>query len=226
MKVSVVIPAFNEEKLIGRCIKALQNQTEKPYEIIVVDNNSKDKTAEIAKTLGAKVISEKHPGATFARNTGFNAAHGDIIARIDADTLVPKNWIAGIEKHFKDDPNLIALSGPTDFEDKKFNNLLVVEKPTHMIWKTIFGHDLLYGPNTALTKQAWEKVRGLVCLSDKIVHEDFDLAIHLGELNLGRIWFDKNHKVIVSERRWREPKSYWEYPYRYFKTIAKHKKVI
>ena len=224
MKVSVVIPVYNEEVLIVRCLTALLNQTEKPFEIIVVDNNSTDKTVEIAKKFPVNVVVEKIQGATPARNKGFNLATGDIIARIDADTTVPKNWIAEIEKHFTDDPNLIALSGPTYFDSKKFNHLLIFEKPTHVIWKLLFKHDLLYGPNIALKKAAWEKVKGSVCLDDTKVHEDFDLAIHLGRLNMGKILFDWNFTVQVSERRWRSPKSYWEYPLRFLTTILRHKK--
>ena len=69
MKISVVIAAFNEERLIGKCIEAVKNQTlsKEEYEILVVDNNSTDKTAEIAKKLGATVIS-------YSQKQGFSAA--------------------------------------------------------------------------------------------------------------------------------------------------------
>lgn len=224
MKVSVVIPVFNEEALIKRCLTALLNQTKKPFEIIVVDNNSSDKTIEIAKTFPVKIVVEKTQGATHARNTGFDLAKGDVIARIDADTLVTNIWIEQIEKHFKEDPTLIALSGPTSFDDPMFNHLLIAETVLLRSWKLIFGHDILYGPNMAISKKAWEKVKQYVCLDDKLVHEDFDIAIHLGRLKMGKILFDKKFTVEVSERRWRKAKSYLEYPQRYLKTIAQHKK--
>ncbi len=226
MKVSVVIPAYNEEKLIVRCLNALKKQTLKPFEIIVVDNNSSDNTAKFAREMGVKVITQKKQGTIFARDLGFNTAKGDIIARIDADTTVPKNWIEDLTKHFVQNPNLIALSGPTVFEDNKFNNLLIAEKPFLVTWRLLFGHDVLYGPNMALTKKAWDKIKNNVCLTDKEVHEDFDVAIHLGDINEGEILFDKDFKVTVSERRWRDKKSYYEYPERYLKTIVKHKKII
>jgi glycosyltransferase involved in cell wall biosynthesis len=226
MKVSVVIPVFNEEQLLARCLEALQNQTEKAFEIIVVDNNSTDKTVEIARQFPVQIVSEKKQGATYARNTGFDLAKGDIIARIDADTVVPKNWIKEIIEHFTKDPNLIALSGRTFFENKKFNYLILAEPFLLKSWRIIFGCDTLYGPNTAITKKAWERVKNTVCLNDKQVHEDFDLAIHLGELKMGKIFFDKKFSVQVSERRWREAKSYFEYPYRYLKTILAHKKIF
>ena len=74
MKVSVVIPAYNEEKYIVDCLKALSNQTIAPDEVIVVDNNSTDKTASLARQAGAKVITVLEPGITPARTAGFNAA--------------------------------------------------------------------------------------------------------------------------------------------------------
>ncbi|MGA2967584.1 MAG: glycosyltransferase [Candidatus Levyibacteriota bacterium] len=224
MKVSVIIPVYNEEKFIARCLEALQDQTEKADEIIIVDNNSKDKTVKIAQRFPVKIISERKQGLTFARNLGFDTAYGDIIARIDADTEVPPNWIKKLKKHFRNNPNLIALSGPTSFEDAKFNHLLIVEKALITSWKTIFGHDILYGSNMALTKKAWRKVKNYICLDDKLVHEDLDLAIHLGELKTGRILFDKKFIAQVSERRWKKAESYLEYPYRYLKTLATHNK--
>lgn len=110
MKVSVVIPARNEEKYIGKCLQSLLEQEEKADEIIVVDNNSSDKTAEIAKSYGARVIKEKTQGITYARTLGFNSAKFEIIARVDADTTVPKDWILRIKKDFEDNNTNVVLA--------------------------------------------------------------------------------------------------------------------
>lgn len=200
MNISVVIPAFNEEKRIASCLKSLNNQTVKPYEIIVVDNNSIDKTAEIARSMGAKVIGEKRQGISFARNRGFDAAAGDIIARTDADTVVPSNWISQINAHFEKDKNLDALSGPAVFGLNVLTplvRLLVFEAN-----KRIFGHYTLYGPNLAIKKSSWEKIKNEVCMDDEKVHEDYDLSIHMGKE--GKIAFDKSLKVRTSARRLRQ----------------------
>ncbi len=86
--ISVVVPAFNEEKFIGRCLEALKRQDfSEKYEIIVVDNNSTDKTAQIAKRMGVKVVSEKKQGDVFALRKGCSEAQGEIIAITDAETL-------------------------------------------------------------------------------------------------------------------------------------------
>lgn len=222
MNISVVIPAFNEERRIAYTLKSVFNQTKKPYEVIVVDNNSTDKTAEIAKAMGAKVVIEKAQGATFARNKGFNEASGEIIARTDADTIVPHNWIETFDKHFTNDPLLDAISGPAIFGINFFTpivKILVFETN-----KRIFGHYGLFGPNLAVRKSAWERVKNEVCLDDDKVHEDTDLSIHIGKE--GKVGYDKSLKVRTSARRLRtSPKSLLiEYIIKWADMIAYHKK--
>lgn len=200
MNISVVIPAFNEEKRIAACLKSIASQTYKPYEVIVVDNNSTDKTVQIAKDLGVMVIVEKQQGVTYARNCGFNSAKGEVIARTDADTIVPSNWLERINDHFEKDPKLEAVSGPAIFGLRFFTpivRLLVFEAN-----KRIFGHYGLYGPNFAIKKSAWERVKDEVCMDDERVHEDTDLSIHVGKA--GKIGYDPKLKVKTSARRLRK----------------------
>ena len=111
--VSAVVPAFNEEASIGTCVERLLNQTVVPDEVIVVDNNSRDRTAEIARGRGARVVAEPTQGMIPARNRGFNEARCDVIARCDADTRVPPDWIERIRDHFLD-PEVDALCLPYD----------------------------------------------------------------------------------------------------------------
>ena len=102
VKYSVVIPCFNEENYLKRTIKSLQSQDYKGnFEIIVVDNNSTDNTAIIAKRLGVRVISEKNPGVCFARQKGTLSASGSIVISTDADTVFKKNWLSKIDKKFE-----------------------------------------------------------------------------------------------------------------------------
>lgn len=228
MKISVVIPAFNEENYITACLTHLFKQEELPDEVIVVDNNSTDKTVEFAKKFPVKIMTEKNQGITPTRDKGFNAAKYSIIGRIDADTLLPPHWIKEVKKRFELDPKLIAFSGATIFKNKHLDKLLKVPGMIYYAsFKKIMGCDCLYGPNMAIRKKAWKKVRSFTCTDDKLVHEDADLAIHLAELNLGKIIFDPHFLVNVSDRRWKKINySYIEYPYRYLKMIAKHQKSL
>jgi glycosyltransferase involved in cell wall biosynthesis len=221
MKISVVIPAYNEEKLLGKCLKSLKNQTEKPFEIIVVDNNSTDKTAEIAKKMGARVIEEKQQGISFSRNAGFDAAKGGIIARIDADTTAPTNWLERIKKDIEVDGYDVVF-GPAYYLDLpkqiQISHLpaIVFFEAINALWK----HHMLLGLNMALTKTAWKKVRKEVCMDNKLVHEDLDIGIHLWKY--AKIKFDKNLLVTSSIRRFKSPQSQLEYTQRFFKTLKSH----
>src|SRR5260221_2251651 len=224
MKISVVIPAFNEEKFLFACLKSVVAQSEKPLEIIVVNNNSTDKTLQIAKSFPqVTIMSENKQGITPTRNLGFNAAQGDIIARTDADTKVQKSWLKKIKKRFESDPELIALSGPARFE-----GIPKAVQPNN--WMTVIGfnatfrqavhHDVLFGPNMSIRKSIWEKAKLEVCMDDKKVHEDMDLALHIAKY--GKILFDEKLVVVSSPRRWKKLLPYVEYPYRFLRTVQHH----
>jgi glycosyltransferase involved in cell wall biosynthesis len=221
MNISVVIPTFNEEKLLGRCLESLQKQTEKPFEIIVVDNNSTDRTATIAKEMGARVISEKQQGISFARNAGFNAARGDIIARLDADTTAVPNWIERIKKDIETDGK-DAVFGPAYYLDLpakiQFSHLPSIY--FFELIKAILKKNMLFGLNMALKRSLWEKVKDQLCMDDKVVHEDFDLAIHLWKY--GKIEFDKDLRVKTSPRRWKSVRSDIEYTQKLFTMLKSH----
>lgn len=201
MKLSLVIPVYNEEAEIGNCLEAVAALKLPPYEVIVVDNNCQDKTIEIVKRYPfAKIIREKRQGVDFARDAGFNAATGDIIGRIDADTYLPPDWANQLERIFSD-KKVAAVSGPAYYKDM----------PAPVIsrrWDTIMrstaskfggGNVFLFGTNMALTAAAWQKVRHKVC-HIKSLHEDIDLGIHIDRAGM-RVLFDKDLIVGMSMRR-------------------------
>jgi glycosyltransferase involved in cell wall biosynthesis len=81
-RLSVVIPVLDEAELIGGCLDAVREQADPVDEIVVVDNGSTDGTLEIARaTPGVTVIEEPRRGISYARNAGFEAAHGDLLRR-------------------------------------------------------------------------------------------------------------------------------------------------
>lgn len=207
MKISVVIPAYNEEAYLADCLISLQKQNRKADEIIVVDNNSSDRTASIAKSLGATVVHETKQGIVYGRNTGFDLAKGDIIARGDADSRFPKNWLAHIEKDFNDRPDLVAVTGSAFFYDlpPAIKNLKKYLQKLHVLiyFKGSFamlGHPVLFGSNMAIKKSFWNKVKDGVCLDEKVIHEDIDLAIHVNQSG-GEIFVDPKLLVNISMRR-------------------------
>ena len=95
--ISFIIPAYNEEALIEETVAQLREGADLlklDYEIIVVDDDSSDKTAELATAAGAKVVHAKNRQIAATRNAGAKAATGDIFIFVDADTLIPVNTLA------------------------------------------------------------------------------------------------------------------------------------
>ena len=126
--ISVIIPAYNEEATIRRCLTALSNQTvpRSSYELIVVDGNSRDRTREIAAEYADLVFiqeSERVPGA---RNDGFDRAKYDIVATTDADSIAAPDWIEQIIFSFKDPKVVLAFGPVTAIEDTKKNRRYVL----------------------------------------------------------------------------------------------------
>lgn len=225
MKVSAVVIAYNEEEYIKDCLESLVNQIEKADEIILVDNNSIDRTVEIAKEFPeVRIVTEEKQGMIYARNKGFDAAKYEIIARLDADVRLPKDWIKKIKQNFKN-KKIDALSGPVKFYDlpkpfttKIFSNLYSYGE------SKIYNHKIMIGPNLIIRKDMWEKVKDKVCLKDSHVHEDVDLSIHIADIG-GKIEFDESLVVDFSARRLKHnPLSFFlGYPWKQVKTRYVHR---
>src|SRR4051794_27972494 len=92
---SIVVPAYNEVAYLGLALQALlQQDFAEPYEIIVVDNDSTDRTGEIAASYGVTVVRETARGVCQARQRGTIEARGEIVVSTDADTVPPRDWLA------------------------------------------------------------------------------------------------------------------------------------
>ncbi|MCL4354003.1 glycosyltransferase [Patescibacteria group bacterium] len=223
MKISVIIPVYNEEKYIGNCLESLMDQEEKADEIIVVNNNCTDRTIDICKQFPVKIIDEEEKGIVPARNKGFNAAVGDIIARCDADTVVPKNWIKIIKENFTD-KDIVALGGPVKFFDLPVIKSTVFSNAYSYAAKKIYKNNVLMGSNMALKKIVWDQIKDKAAIKDHHVHEDVDITILVGKV--GEIGFDKKMVMATSARRIKKrPHSFFvQYPVRMLKTYRRHSK--
>ena len=225
MKISLVIPAYNEEKYMKECLVHIMAQQVRPDEIIVVDNNCTDRTVKIAKLFPVIIVKEPVQGMIAARNKGFNTATGDLIARCDADTHLPPDWIKRIKDDFASQ-KIDALTGPVEFYDLNVKAMPIINLYFDFI-KPIFHNEVLSGPNMILTRSMWEKVKNEVCMDDTKVHEDIDLSIHITAAH-GTIVRDHDLIVYISGRRIKKnPQSFFgEYPVRFMKTLMYHKKNI
>ncbi len=95
-KITVIVPAYNEEKHLEECLLSIKNQTYHPIELIVVDDGSTDKTAVVSKKYADVFIQQKHQGPAVARNKAVKAAKGKILVFIDADMYLDINYIKKI----------------------------------------------------------------------------------------------------------------------------------
>ncbi len=202
MKISIVIPAYNEERYIGPCIQSIQEQhSDDIAEIIVVDNGSTDGTLATAKKFrGVTVLHESKKGPSHARQRGFIEAKGDFVAFIDADTRIPAGWIAAIKKEFGRDPNLVCLSGPFRYYDlpplqKFFAELLwgITAPPTY--WLT--GFMALFA-NCVIKRDALAKIGGLDT-TIAFYGDDTNLAWRLSKV--GKVKFLMSFYIFGSGRR-------------------------
>jgi len=111
MKVSIIIPVYNEEKDIGNCIESLKKQTFKDFETIIVDDGSTDRTLEIVKKFAkVRIIKGEHKGAGISRNLGAKKARGRILVFIDADMTFDKNYIKNLIKPLLNNKEVIGTS--------------------------------------------------------------------------------------------------------------------
>jgi glycosyltransferase involved in cell wall biosynthesis len=201
---SIVIPAYNEEHHLPACLDAIAAQTVKPDEVIVVDNNSTDKTAEIAKNYPfVTLLRESKQGRVYARNRGFDAVRSDIIGRIDADTILPDNWIEREIKFYQSKSHFerYAYTGGVTFYNirlPRFNSW-VQGQWAFRTNRFLLGHYILFGSNMSLPRSLWLAVRSQVCLRTDI-HEDLDLSIHLHRLGYN-ITYHAGHEVGIQMRR-------------------------
>lgn len=229
VKLSLIVLAYNEEEYIGDCLESIAAQTRPPDEVIVVNNNSTDKTAEIVQRFPfVKIINQPIQGMIPARNIGFNSAIGTLLGRIDADTRLLPDWVERVHQLLDSQANqVIALSGPCYFfeiKNKWFAEpiALIHQKTFFGISNLCLGHPTLFGSNMVLTRNAWLKVKDEICTDGQKVHEDIDLAIHIAKY--GQILFAPKLEVGISIRPFFETttKKIWRGKTWYRTIFSKH----
>jgi len=196
MGVSVVIPAYNEEKNIAKCVESINNSKypKSKLEIVVVDDGSTDKTVDICKSLGVKVLKQNHKGKVAALNNGINKSVNDFIIIMDADTTVDPFSIKEIIKHM-DDKNIGAVSGIAKVLNKK--NLLGLFQNVEYAYLQFMRETIsrllgtspgICGAFTCFRKDALKQAGGF---NKRTSAEDFDVALHIKKAG---------YKIIVESK--------------------------
>ncbi len=222
-RISIVIPVYNEEAQLAACLRTIARQRQKPYEVIVVDNNSTDRTAQIARRFQfVTLIHAKRQGVVHARDRGFNAARGDIIGRIDADTRLPRDWTMQLQRIFADE-RIDAVTGAIEYYDVPYRklfakfDLMLRSRAANLMQEEVF----LQGANMALRKSAWNACKKHVCKRGGL-HEDFDLAIHLNWADQ-TVAFEPSLVASISARCIDDDmREFWDYALLSTSTYAAH----
>jgi glycosyltransferase involved in cell wall biosynthesis len=218
MKLSIIIPAYNEElglaKTLPNTLARVADQS-RDVEIVLVNNASTDKTGEIARSFalvgqaGVKVVDEPNKGLVRARQAGFINSSGELIANVDADSLIPAGWIERVFKEFEKDPKLVALSGPyiyydlpawLNFISRFYYGLGLIF--TYFSFKRSHHGAMLQGGNFILRRTALEKIGGYRFEKFDFYGEETDVAMRICEV--GKIKFSFKLPMFTSGRRLRE----------------------
>jgi glycosyltransferase involved in cell wall biosynthesis len=204
-----VVPAFNEELLLPECLESIKAEIDRwhmlvdnttLFEIIVVDNNSTDRTSEIAKAHGATVVFETKKGLTQARQAGYNAAKYDYHAYIDADNKLSIGWLDHLYE--LDDNTVVGLSGPPYYEDQT-KSVKFMTEIFYMFVRlahTCIGASM-QGGNFVIKKWALDAIGGH-SVNILFYGEDTDLAARLSKV--GKIKLIPDMWVYSSDRRYTE----------------------
>jgi glycosyltransferase involved in cell wall biosynthesis len=211
MKLAFVIPAFNEQVLIADCLHSVQAEIARAgrgaeVEVIVVDNASSDGTGDIARSFaGVRVIDEPQKGIVHARDAGFHATDAELVANIDADTIVPPGWLDTVFDEFAGDPELVALSGPYFYHDLSRPKQLVVAGFYVLTWLVYLLNrfvlrvgSVVQGGNFVFRRTAWERAGGYD-RSIAFFGEDTDVAVRLSRV--GKVKWTFKLRMLTSGRR-------------------------
>ncbi|MDO9550475.1 MAG: glycosyltransferase [Methanoregula sp.] len=205
--ISVIIPAYNEEATIQRCLSALSNQTvpRSSYELIVVDGNSSDRTREIAAEYADIVFIQESERVSGARNDGFRRAKYDIVATTDADSIAAPDWIEQIKRSFADPQVVLAFGPVTVIENTPKNRRYV------LLFDILMGFGAItriyyytLGCNTIFRYENL-KHAGLY----KIMDAGDDLEVATRMRKEGKVIFNQNMKVGFDFRRY-DQYGFWQ----------------
>lgn len=230
MKLSIVIPAYNEEARIGCCLNSIlaeMNGKNYDMEIVAVNNASTDKTREIIASFPqVKLVDEPSKGLVKARRAGYLASSGELVANIDADTRMTPGWLDKVFEEFSKSDKLVALSGPHIYYDLSKKARAAVRTfyyfgfLTYLINRYIFKvSSMLQGGNFVVKRAALEAIGGFNSEFD-FWGEDTDLARRL--VKAGGVKFTFDLPIYASGRRLEKEgiaKTGWLYTLNYFSTI-------
>lgn len=177
-KFSIIVPVYNVEKYLRKCLESIKNQTYKDYEVIIVNDGSTDGSANILKEYDYKIINQNNQGLSMARNNGAKFAKGEYLIFIDSDDYIEKNLLKEINKSIKNNEDIIRYQiqevtenseNVTKYNESPFENLNGEEA-----FKTISGYHFVENAWCYAIKRTYYEKEKFSFAKGKI-HEDFGL---------------------------------------------------
>jgi glycosyltransferase involved in cell wall biosynthesis len=209
MRLSFVVPAYNEETYLPDCLESILKQTQElgdAVEIIVVNNASTDRTREVALSFpGVSVVDEPRKGLTFARQAGFAASTGELIANVDSDSRLTEGWVKQVLETFATEPKMVAFSGPFVYYDLTATQRVSVQvfyAVAFLVYAlnryVLRAGSMVQGGNFVLRREALEEIGGFNT-AIAFYGEDTDIARRLNRV--GKVKFTFDLKMYSSARR-------------------------
>jgi glycosyltransferase involved in cell wall biosynthesis len=213
VRLSFVIPAYNEEHYLPACLESILAQSGDlgdQVEIIVVNNASSDRTREVALSYpGVTVVDEVRKGLPFARQAGFAASRGELIANVDSDSRLTPGWVKQVLETFAEferkGKSLVALSGPVVYYDLTASERVSVQL-FYLLAFVLYAMNryvlragsMVQGGNFVLRRDALASIGGFNT-SIAFYGEDTDIARRLNRV--GKVVFTFQLKMFSSARR-------------------------
>ena len=181
MKASVIIPAYNAEKTIGRCLSSLSQQSFKDFETIVVDDGSRDGTAAVVKQFPkVKLVQQKNAGPATARNKGASQARGEYLIFLDSDCVANSNWLKEMAAPLKDN-GIAGVQGKYKNKRKE-----LIARLTHLEieerYEKMARHkyiDFMGSYSAAYRKSVFQEMKGFDTSFPMASGEDTDLSFRI-----------------------------------------------
>ena len=211
MSISVIVPAYNEERYLGETLKSIQRAKEfalkngaLPIEIIVVDNDSTDSTSDLARSCGASVVKEPKRNIASVRNAGASVAKGGVLVFIDADTIVPEELLWRIREVMASPP---CLGGAVDIDYRPAGTLVKIYLQLWRMLGKLAG--MAQGATQFCRREVFVSMRGY----DESLYMGEDVDFHwrlkqLAKRQTGHVCFIEDIQVVPSTRRF-DQWSFW-----------------
>ncbi len=206
--ISVVVPVYNAEKYLERCVQSICGQTYKNLEIILVNDGSSDNSGALCKKLASsddriKVIQQENGGSSIARNTGLDYATGDILAFVDSDDHLDLSMFEQMmELMVANDLDVVEIERDDPSKKRRFDNEFRIESRNKALQRII--------PSSSF--QVWKRLYKKSVVADmrfipNIIHQDVFYIIDMmnrvesvGHLNSPLYFYNRESESIIRSK--------------------------